>query len=248
MALLHVTHRPARLWGVHRRLCNAHSRHICRRGLGRRAGRLPKSGGGDARPRRGHQRPAGEVWCLRPAFSTKVLKKLASRTQGYSVACRVFVVGKDMRSKVAYVARGRHHPALYSARASLQPAHWIAGQPPAQLAETGSLVCSYKARYRQPARSCTVHAAEGDAFEPSRFCRLAGDVDAPEAAPLHVSFDAPARAVTPQQAFVMYDGEVCLGSAPVLQPGRTLFETGAGLDAAAQAAADCVEDEVPCAA
>lgn len=40
-------------------------------------------------------------------------------------------------------------------------------------------------------------------------------------------FDEPAAAITPQQAFVMYDGEVCLGSAPIARPGRTLFEEGA---------------------
>ena len=145
------------------------------------------------------------------------------------------------------MARGRHHPALYSVEASLQPAHWIAGHPPAQLAEAGRLACSYKARYRQPARSCTVHASGGEAFEASSYCRLASEEVVPGAA-LHVSFGSPARAVTPQQAFVIYDGEVCLGSAPVLQPGRTLFEAGMALGAAAQAAADCVGDKVPCAA
>ncbi len=78
-------------------------------------------------------------------------------------------------------------------------------------------------------------------MEPSRFCRLASEGG--KSAELRVSFGAPARAVTPQQAFVMYDGEVCLGSAPVLWPGRTLHELGRGLDAAAQAAADCVLQE-----
>ena len=42
---------------------------------------------------------------------------------------------------------------------------------------------------------------------------------------LHVRFDEPLKAVTPEQAFVMYDGEVCLGSALVQHSGPTLFET-----------------------
>ena len=39
-----------------------------------------------------------------------------------------------------------------------------------------------------------------------------------------MAFKDPARAITPQQAFVMYQGEVCLGSAPILYPGQTLYE------------------------
>lgn len=41
---------------------------------------------------------------------------------------------------------------------------------------------------------------------------------------LEISFEMPARAITPQQAFVMYDGEVCLGTAPVAVPGPSLHE------------------------
>ncbi len=33
------------------------------------------------------------------------------------------------------------------------------------------------------------------------------------------------RAITPQQEFVMYDGDVCLGSAPVIYSGPTLAES-----------------------
>ena len=39
-----------------------------------------------------------------------------------------------------------------------------------------------------------------------------------------MAFKGLARAITPQQAFVMYQGEVCLGSAPILYPGQTLYE------------------------
>lgn len=42
---------------------------------------------------------------------------------------------------------------------------------------------------------------------------------------LHVRFDEPQKAVTPEQALVMYDGDVCLGSALVQHSGPTLFET-----------------------
>ena len=44
---------------------------------------------------------------------------------------------------------------------------------------------------------------------------------------LQVRFHEPLKAVTPEQAFVMYDGDVCLGSALVQHSGPTLYETGA---------------------
>lgn len=60
--------------------------------------------------------------------------------------CRVYVVGKDMRERVAYVARGRDHPALFCTTAALQAPHWIAGDPPATLHDGAPLRCEYKAR------------------------------------------------------------------------------------------------------
>ena len=44
------------------------------------------------------------------------------------------------------------------------------------------------------------------------------------AAVLQVRFHEPAQAVTPEQAFVMYHGDVCLGSALVQHSGATLHE------------------------
>lgn len=43
---------------------------------------------------------------------------------------------------------------------------------------------------------------------------------------LQVRFQEPAKAVTPQQALVMYDCDVCLGSALVQHPGPSLYEYG----------------------
>ena len=41
---------------------------------------------------------------------------------------------------------------------------------------------------------------------------------------LQVRMPALSRAITPQQEFVMYNGDVCLGSAPVFYSGPTLAE------------------------
>lgn len=51
-----------------------------------------------------------------------------------------------MRERVAYVARGRDHPALFCATAALHTPHWIAGDPPAGLTDGAPLRCQYKAR------------------------------------------------------------------------------------------------------
>ena len=55
-------------------------------------------------------------------------------------------------------------------------------------------------------------------------------------------FEQPARAITPQQAFVMYQGDVCLGSAPVLYPGQSLFECNIPLNPSVSGAADTIDE------
>lgn len=39
-----------------------------------------------------------------------------------------------------------------------------------------------------------------------------------------IRFEDPARAITPGQALVLYDGDVCLGSSVIAYPGPSLFE------------------------
>lgn len=72
-------------------------------------------------------------------------------------------------------------------------------------------------------------------FQPSSYTRL--DPRDSEILPgyLVAHFPQPAAAITPQQAFVMYDGEVCLGSALIALPGQTLHEAAAGGEAASKA-------------
>ncbi len=144
---------------------------------------------------------------------------------------RTYVVGKDVGRAVAYVAKGQHHPALLSCSALLRTPHWLSESHAEALAAGASLRCGYKARYGQPIRMCTVrllgHGARLSGFEPSAYCRLLPEDSAVHAGYLLVDFDDAALAVTPQQAFVMYDGEVCIGSAPIALPGRSLHELGA---------------------
>jgi len=101
-----------------------------------------------------------------------------------------YVVAKDMAHNVLYVAQGHDHPALFSSWLRTETVHWIAAPPPLPLR------CTAKTRYRQADQDCTVEALTANT--------------------LTIQFAQPQRAVTPGQAVVLYDGEVCLGGATIL--------------------------------
>lgn len=117
-----------------------------------------------------------------------------------------FVVGKNVEKNILYVAQGAENEYLYSDRLIASQLNWISGQPPGE-----RFVCTAKFRYRQPDQGVTVQMREDNTCE--------------------VIFDQPARAVTPGQAVVFYDGEVCLGGGTIEQAIRdkgpsTMVEEG----------------------
>jgi tRNA-specific 2-thiouridylase len=97
-----------------------------------------------------------------------------------------YVAGKDPERNILRVVQGVNHPALFNRRLRAGCLHWIAGSAPAL-----PLTCTARIRYRQPDRPCLVTRGPED-------CGI-------------VEFSEPQRAVTPGQAVVFYDGEVCLG-------------------------------------
>jgi len=101
-----------------------------------------------------------------------------------------YVVGKDVAANVLYVDQGADSPWLRSARLRSEPAHWVAGAPPAT-----TFHCTAKVRYRQEDQACEVEVDED------------GGVS--------VAFASPQRAVTPGQSVVFYQGEECLGGAVI---------------------------------
>jgi tRNA-specific 2-thiouridylase len=56
------------------------------------------------------------------------------------------------------------------------------------------------------------------------YCRLDPQDSRVLPSYLVATFDEPATAITPQQAFVVYDREQCLGTALIAMPGRSLHE------------------------
>ena len=97
-----------------------------------------------------------------------------------------YVAEKDLERNVLVVTQQHDDPRLMSTGFQTEPAHWIAGSPPAS-----EFSCTVKTRYRQPDQACSVAVLEDGQ------CR--------------VRTELPQRAVTPGQSAVFYDGEACLG-------------------------------------
>lgn len=101
-----------------------------------------------------------------------------------------FVVDKDLKKNILYVVQGEDQPALFSYGLEAADLNWISINKP-----EGTFECTAKFRYRQPDQKVTVHIREDNK------CK--------------VVFHEPQRAVTPGQAVVFYDGEVCLGGGTI---------------------------------
>jgi tRNA-specific 2-thiouridylase len=101
-----------------------------------------------------------------------------------------FVIGKDLNRNLLIVQQGEHEE-LFSTDLISEKTNWITGSCP-----NDHFRCTAKFRYRQPDQPVTVHMnADGSA---------------------KVLFDQPQRAVTPGQWVVFYNGDECLGGAPIL--------------------------------
>lgn len=115
-----------------------------------------------------------------------------------------FVVGKNVNDNVLYVGQGYHHEALYSDGLIATDANWTSGEAPAE-----SMECTAKFRYRQDDSTVTVTPLENGKWK--------------------IDFHEPERAVTPGQAVVFYNGEVCLGGATIdeiMKENKTLSYVG----------------------
>ncbi|MFD0962376.1 tRNA 2-thiouridine(34) synthase MnmA [Paenibacillus chungangensis] len=98
-----------------------------------------------------------------------------------------FVADKDLEKNVLYVVQGEKHPSLYSESLVATDMNWIIPLSD----DEGTIHCTAKFRYRQPDQEVTVTPGQdGKAY---------------------ILFKEPQKAITPGQAVVLYDGEVCLG-------------------------------------
>lgn len=113
-----------------------------------------------------------------------------------------FVADKDLTKNILYVVQGDQHPSLYSTGLIATGVNWIAGsdQTPKE-----PFHCTAKFRYRQPDQGVTL------------TWRKDGTV--------HVAFDQQQKAITPGQAVVFYDGDVCLGGGTIDQVEKVPYES-----------------------
>ncbi len=106
---------------------------------------------------------------------------------------RWFVVQKDMQNNRLVVDQGDDSPLLYARTGLADDLHWIAGRPPME--EGAEIRCKARFRHRQPLQDVLAVVKDGV---------------------LQLDYLQPQRAVTPGQAVVLYQGEVCLGGGTIM--------------------------------
>ncbi|MBB5354637.1 tRNA-specific 2-thiouridylase [Anoxybacillus mongoliensis] len=106
-----------------------------------------------------------------------------------------FVVGKNVKDNILYVAQGFDNELLYSDAIIATNVNWVSDRKPNE-----PISCTAKFRYRQPDVPVTVE--------------MINETTA------RVSFSQRVRAVTPGQAVVFYHGEQCLGGGTIDQVFR----------------------------
>jgi len=101
-----------------------------------------------------------------------------------------YVIDKKLDSNELIVGQGHDHPGLLFNTLQASQAHWVRGDIP-----NDSFDCSAKVRYRQKDVTCHVSQQTDGS--------------------LSVHFTEKVRAITPGQAIVFYNHDVCLGGATI---------------------------------
>ncbi len=116
-----------------------------------------------------------------------------------------FVVGKDIKKNLVFVAQGKDHPALFSSSLIASDLSWTDQKSPKNLTDQLKIpfYCQAKIRYRQEDQNCCIEKIENG---------LA-----------HISFEKPQRAITPLQSIVFYQKEHLLGGGLIKSAGISQY-------------------------
>lgn len=101
-----------------------------------------------------------------------------------------FVIGKDLQRNVLLAGQGLNNPYLFANRVIVEDINWISPKK-----FTGVIECKAKFRYRQEDNTVLIKWLDDNLIE--------------------VICNKPVRAMTPGQACVFYDSEVCLGGGTI---------------------------------
>ena len=101
-----------------------------------------------------------------------------------------FVVGKNYDQNILYICQGDQNDWLMSTGALITDVNWIPSIKPQE-----AIKCNTKFRYRQKDNPVTLTFIDENTVK--------------------LKFDQPVKSVTPGQAAVFYDGDVCLGGGTI---------------------------------
>lgn len=109
-----------------------------------------------------------------------------------------YVCEGDPKTNVLYVVPGRNHASLSTVEFTTHTPHWISGRPPEQLTQGSSVTLMSIPRYQVKETETILSVT-------------------PDGTGLHGRYADPQRAVSPGQASIFYDKNVCLGCAEFKQ-------------------------------
>ncbi|KAM9328285.1 mitochondrial tRNA-specific 2-thiouridylase 1 [Pholidichthys leucotaenia] len=114
-----------------------------------------------------------------------------------------FVVDKDISTGNVFVAPMSNHPSLFHDKMETERFHWVAGDPPSQLARFNVMDCHFRFLHQMPLVPCTVTLTPDGS--------------------LRICLSRPVRALTLGQFAVLYKGDECLGSGKINYVGPSEY-------------------------
>lgn len=145
------------------------------------------------------------------------------RARCSGMSTRWYVVDKEPATNVVRICEGAEHPALFTRGLVAEPPPWILGEAPAELLAGQMFRCISQFRHPGRRQPCTIELRPRLVTGSNQGSSVGLQKD------LVVHFDTPVRDVAEGQIIAFYDGDVCLGGAPIRERAPTLWEEALGM-------------------